>query len=272
MYRPPFKLFDFLVLLLSLIALLAAIGLATLYVNKDNPQDVSFILRKDTYAKVFPFLLSTVAVGGFTLAYRRAQQAKEKKIAHRRIVKQQLAQRSKRLQQVYETVLVFFQSVKLQRRQLRGAFIGSEGNWKMRRGLYEDVLLVLNQSQLEGERILKILDFEQDALAGGGNPTEEEIKRLEKLQHDMKSQIGGIQGILRNVTRTAEWCSVTAGTANDEDLVDLPGGVVQFADPQTKGNLGFRKIGDHFDAFARNIITRIRELESESASYDGAQF
>ena len=268
------KLFDLLLLILSLLALFIAIGLALFYVNEDNPQDVLFILRRDTYDKIFSFLLGTVAVGGFALTYSRFQRAKEKRIAYRRMVKTKLYERVQRLQEVYETVLVFFQNVKLQRRRMRGGFIAGsfKGGWKMRRGLYEEVVFVLNQAQLEGEKILKTLDFERDALAGGGTPNDEELKRLEKLRIDLKSQIGGIQGILRNVLKTAEWQSVTDGTTNDEDLVTVPQGLVRFADSRTKGNTGFRKVAEHFDAFAKNIITRIRELESETILYDEVEF
>lgn len=267
------KPFDFFIFLLSLIALFAAIGLAAFYENKDNPLDVPFLLRPDTYDKVFPFLLGTVAIGGFALAYSRVQRSKERILSERQVAKTALDKRVQRLQEVYEIVLTFFQNVRLQRRRLRGAFIhGQEkGCWKIRRGLFEEVSIALNEAQLDGERVVKTFDFEHDALKGKAIPTESENERLKKLQHDLKSQIGGIQGILRNVLRTAEWQGITQGTSNDEDLIIVPEGFVKFADSSTKGNLGFRKIGEHFDAFAVNIVERIRELESESNSFSETQ-
>jgi hypothetical protein len=273
MNRPRIKPFDLCVFLLSLIAFLTAIGLAAFYVNKDNPHEVPFLLRRDTYDKVFPFLLGTVAVGGFALAYNRAQRAKEAALAQQRMAKAALDRRIQRLQEIYETVLTFFQNVRLQRRRLREAFIpGQEkDHWKMRRGLFEEVSMVLNEAQLAGERIVKTLDFEQEAIRGESASTGNEIERLEKLQNNLKSQIGGIEGILRNVLKTAEWRGITEGTSNDEDLIDVPDGFVRFADSRTPGNLGFRKIGEHFDAFAINIIKHIRKLESESNSYGETQ-
>lgn len=266
--------FDLFISLLSLIAFFSAIGLAIFYANNDNPLDVPFLLRRDTYDKVFPFLLGTVALGGFALVYSRVRSSKEATLAKRRIAKAALDSRVQRLQEIYNTVLSLFQSVKLQRRRLRGAFIREHENssWKIRRGLFEEVSAALNEAQLAGERVVKTFDFEHDALKGESPSSENEIDRLKKLQGDLKAQIGGIQGILRNVLRTAELQSITKGTSNHEDLIDVPDGFVKFADPNTaSGNLGFRHIGDHFDAFAVNIITRIRELESESNSFSETQ-
>ncbi|MGZ4851009.1 MAG: hypothetical protein ACXV2C_06495 [Candidatus Bathyarchaeia archaeon] len=263
------KTFDFFIFIFSFIALFFAIGLAVFYANEDNPLDVPFLLRHDTYDKVFPFLLGTVAVGGFALVYSRVQRSKETVLAQSRMAKTALDNRIQRLQGIYETVLSLFQSVKLQRRRLRGAFIFEQENasWKIRRRLFEEVSMALNEAQLAGERVVKTFDFEYDALKGESTSAENEVERLRKLQNDLKSQIGGIQGILRNVLKTSELQSITKGTCNDEDLIDVPEGFVKFADPNTSsGNLGFRHIGDHFDAFAINIIKRIRELESESNS------
>jgi hypothetical protein len=261
--------FDVFVIVISLIALFAAFWLAAVYVNPENPGDVPFLLRKDTYDTVLPFLLGTVAVGGFALAYSRVQNSRERMIEKRRVAKAALDRRIKRLEEIYETVLGFFQNVRLQRRRIRGVLVHghSDGSWRMRRGLFEEILMGLNEAQLTGERIMRTLDFEHDALQGEAPATDEEIERIKKLHADLRSQIGGIQGILRNVLRTAEWQGVTQGTDNDEDLVDVPDGLIQFADPKTTGNLGFRKIGESFDAFAQNIIQRIRELESESNQY-----
>lgn len=266
--------FDLFISLLSLIAFFSAIGLAVFYANSDNPLDVPFLLRRDTYDKVFPFLLGTVALGGFALVYNRVRSSREATLEKRRIAKIALDSRVQRLQEIYDTVLSLFQSVKLQRRRLRGAFIREHENssWKIRRGLFEEVSAALNESQLAGERVVKTFDFDHDALKGESPSSENEIDRLKKLQSDLKSQIGGIQGILRNVLRTAELQSITKGTSNHEDLIDVPDGFVKFAAPNsTSGNLGFRHIGDHFDAFAVNIIARIRELESESNSFSERQ-
>jgi hypothetical protein len=274
MKLPRPKTFDFFIFLLSFIALSSAIGLAVFYANNDNPVDVPFLLRRDTYDKVFPFLLGTVALGGFALVYSRVQSSKETAIAKRRIAKATLDSRVQRLQEIYETVLSLFQSVKLQRRRLREAFILDHENasWKIRRGVFEEVSMALNEAQLAGERVVKTFDFEHDALKGESNSLENEFERLKKLQDDLKSQIGGIQGILRNVLRTAELQSITKGTSSNEDLVDVPEGFVKLANPNaTTGNLGFRHIGNHFDAFAINIINRIRELESESNSFGETQ-
>lgn len=261
--------FDAFVIVLSLIALFAAFWLAAVYENPENPGSIPFLLRKDTYDTVLPFLLGTVAVGGFALAYSRVQNSRERLQERKKASKATLDRRIDRLEDIYETVLAFFQNVRLQRRRIRGLLIPGhqDGAWRMRRGVFEEILTELNAAQLSGERIMRTLDFEHDALQGDVPATEEETKRIKKLHTDLRSQIGGIQGILRNVLRSAEWQGVTQGTDNDEDLVDVPDGFVQFADSKTTGNLGFRKIAESFDAFAENIIQRIRELESESAGY-----
>lgn len=265
MKKPTLSPFDLLVAFLSFLSLLAAFFLATVYANKDNPVDVPFLLRPDTYDKVFPFLLGTVAVGGFALAYSRAQRSKEKALEKRRVAKAALEVRIHRLQDLYETVLNCFQDIRLQRRCLRESFVPGqkENTWKIRRGVFERVSRALSEAQLSGERVIKTLDFEHDALKGETNTTGPELERLKKLQIDLRSQIGGIQGVLRNVLRSSEWKGITQGTSSDEDLIDAPEGLVKFADSREKGNLGFRKIGEHFDAFAINIIQRIHELEAE---------
>lgn len=274
MKLPRPKAFDLFIFLLSLIALFFAIGLAMSYTSNDNSLNVPFLLRHDTYDKVLSFLLGTVAVGGFALVYSRVQSSKEAALAQRRIAKAALDSRVQRLQEIYETVLSLFQSVKLQRRRLREAFVREDENapWKIRRGIFEEVSMALNEAQLAGEHVVKTFDFEHDALKGESTSVENEIERLKKLQDDLKSQIGGIQGILRNVLKTAELQSITKGTSNNEDLIDVPDGFIKFANPNAaSGNLGFRHIGDHFDAFAINIIKRIRELESESSSFEDTQ-
>ena len=173
-----------LVAFLSFFALLAAIFLATVYANKNNPVDVPFLLRPDTYDKVFPFLLGTVAVGGFALAYSRAQRSKEKALEKRRIAKATLEVRIHRLQSLYETVLDCFQSIKLQRRCLRDSFVPGqkENTWKIRRGIFEGVSKALSEAQLSGERVIKTLDFEHDALRGETITTETEIGNKQDTQ------------------------------------------------------------------------------------------
>jgi len=268
MNLPCIKPSAFFYFFLSLVALLIAIGLAVFYKNDNNPDTVLFILRPDTYDKVFPFLLGTVAAGGFALAYSIARQSQEQILEQRRMARTLVDRRIQRLQGIYETILTCFQNIRLQRRRLRGAFIPgkSADSWQMRRGLFEEVVMMLNEAQLTGERIMKTFDFEHDTLKGALNLTQDEIEQIEKLQHDLRSQIGGIQGILRNVLRTAEWIGITEGTSNEEDLIDVPDGFIKFADSGTSGNLSFRKITEHFDAFAINILRRIRELEFESDS------
>ena len=269
MKKPVLSPFDTLIAFLSFLSLLFAILLATVYVNKNNPIEVPFLLRPDTYDKVLPFLLGTVAVGGFALAYNRAQRSKDRALEKRRVAKATLEVRIHRLQDLYETVLDCFQNIRLQRRCLRESFVPGqkENTWKIRRGVFENVSKALSEAQLSGERVIKTLDFEQDALRGETITTGPEIERLKKLQIDLRSQIGGIQGVLRNVLRTSEWKGITQGTSSDEDLIDVPDGLVKFADSREKGNLGFRKIGEHFDAFAVNIIKRIHELEEEVISF-----
>jgi hypothetical protein len=137
----------------------------------------------------------------------------------------------------------------------------------MRRGLFEDVSLKLNEAQLSGEKIVKTFEFEQDTLKGEINSSDQETERLRKLQDDLKSQIGGIQGVLRNVLKTSEWQSITSGTSCDEDLLIVPEGYVKFTERGSSGTLGFRQVGLHFDAFGSNILGRIRELELESVFF-----
>ncbi len=254
---------------LSLVALIVAIGLAALYKNDDNPDTVLFILRPDTYDKVFPFLLGTVAAGGFALAYNIARKSQEQYLEQRRASQALVDRRIQRLQEIYETILTCFQDIRLQRRRLRGALIPgkSSGSWQLRRGLFEEIVMRLNEAQLAGERIMKVFVFENDTLQGASFLTDAEIEKINKIQDDLRSQIGGIQGILRNVLRTVEWIGITQGTSNEEDLIDLPDGMIKFSESGASGNLSFRKITEHFDAFAICILNRIRELESESDSY-----
>jgi hypothetical protein len=257
---------------LSLLALVVAIGLAALYKNDNNPGTVLFILRPDTYDKVFPFLLGTVAAGGFALAYNIAKQSQEQYLEQRRVSQALVDRRIQRLQEIYETILTCFQDIRLQRRRIRGALIPgkSAGSWQMRRGLFEEILMRLNEAQLAGERIMKVFVFEHDTLQGASSLTNDEIDKISKIQDDLKSQIGGIQGILRNVLRSAEWIGITEGTSNEESLISLPDGIIKFSDSNASGNLSFRKISEHFDAFAFCILNRIRELESESDSHGKA--
>lgn len=264
---------DIFILLLSLLSLVAAISLAAIYANNENPLSVPFLLRRDTYDKVLPFLLGTVAVGGFALAYDRIQRTRENALETRRIAKAKLQGRIKRLQEIYETVLACFQCIKLQRRFLRTSCIQKpdENTWQIRRGVFERMLTALNDAQIAGERVVKTLDFELYALKGEAICTDEEIARLIKLHDDLKSQIGGIQGILHNVLKSIEWKGVTRGTSSDEDLIDIPDGLIKFLDSRETGNLGFRKIGDYFDVFSTNIIHRIRELEAEAKLYSESE-
>lgn len=237
---------------LSLLALVVAIGLAALYKNDNNPGTVLFILRPDTYDKVFPFLLGTVAAGGFALAYNIAKQSQEQYLEQRRVSQALVDRRIQRLQEIYETILTCFQDIRLQRRRIRGALIPgkSAGSWQMRRALFEEILMRLNEAQLAGERIMKVFVFEHDTLQGASSLTNDEIDKISKIQDDLKSQIGGIQGILRNVLRSAEWIGITEGTSNEESLISLPDGIIKFSDSSASGNLSFRKITEHFDAFA----------------------
>lgn len=254
---------------LSLIALFTAIGLAVFYKNDTNPDTVLFILRPDTYDKVFPFLLGTVVAGGFALAYSVARESHEKLLEQRRMAKTLVDRRIQRLQEIYETILTCFQAIRLQRRRLRGALVPgkSPDSWQMRRGLFEEIVMMLNDAQLDGERIMKTFDFERDTLRGATSLSQDELKQIERTLHDLRSQIGGMQGILRNVLRTTEWIGITEGTSSEEELIDIPDGFIKFADSGATGNLSFRKITEHFDAFAIGILKRIRELETESDSY-----
>lgn len=267
MPRIHIRTFDVCVFLLSITALVAAILLAILYVNDDNPDKVLFLLRKDTYDKVLPFLLSTVAVGGLALGYSRVQRLRERELEQRRIAKATLDRRIQRLQNIYETVLAFFHDVRLQRRRLRIEYVPAqkEGTWKIRRGLFEEVCRVLNEAQLAGVRIVKTLDFDQDALKGELPPIDSDSIR--KLHSNIKSQIGGIEGILRNVLKSAEWKGITDATTSDEDFVMVPEGFIKFADSGATGNLSFGKISQHFDAFSKNILQRIQELEKEASKF-----
>ena len=158
----------FLYLMLSFVALCIAVRLAVLYKNDDNPDSVLFVLRPDTYDKVFPFLLGTVAAGAFALAYSIARQSHEQNLEERRAAKALVDRRIQRLEEIYETILTCFQNIRLQRRRLRSALIPGKlgGTWQMRRGLFEEVAKMLNEAQLAGERIMKTFDFEQDTLKG----------------------------------------------------------------------------------------------------------
>lgn len=260
---------DAIIAFFSVVALVGAVYLAAAYANQNNPPDVPFLLRPDTYDKVFPFLLGTVAVGGFASVYARVQRAREKALNDRRVSKAILEARIKRLQGLYEIVLNCFQNIRLQRRRLREAFIPEEDkkSWKIRRGIFEKVSMALSEVQIAGERVIKTLDFESDALIGEINTSEAEIERLMKLQDNLKSQIGGIQGVLRNVLRTSEWRGITKGSSSDEDLINVPDGFIKFCDSGETGNLGFRTVGEYFDAFARNITNRIHELEKEAITF-----
>jgi len=266
------KTFDFIFFILSFIAFVAALGLALLYVNNNNPSDVLFLLRPDTYDKVFPFLLGTVAVGSFAFAFNRVQKHQELIKQQNKTAKSSLDNRIHRLQEIYETVLFLYQTIRLQRRRLRSAFThgSNQDTWRVRRGLFEEVSLRLNESQLTGERIVKTFNFDENALKGELSLKNDETERIKKLQDNLKSQIGGIQGILRNVLKTAEWKGLTGGTSNDEDLIDVPEGFIKFCDSEAHGNLSFQKIAEHFDSFAHNIIIRIKELESERDHYGTA--
>ncbi len=269
MSLPLTKFSAFFYFFLSLVALFMTIGLAVFYKNGDNPDTVLFILRPDTYNNVFPFLLGTVAAGGFALAYSIARQSQERILEQQRVAKNLVDRRVQRLQEIYETTLSCFQNIKLQRRRLRGALIldKSAGSWQMRRGLFEEVVMMLNEAQLAGERIMKTFDFEHDNLKSTFNLTKDEIERIKKLHGDLRSQIGGIQGDLRNVLKTAELIGITEGTSNEEDLVNIPDDFIKFANSDASGNLSIRKIAEYFDAFAIGILKRIRELELESDSY-----
>jgi hypothetical protein len=267
------KILDLGIFLISVVSLFSALLLSFIYVNNDNPKTTPFVLRKDTYDKLFPFLLGTVAVGGFTLVYTRIQRSKEEEIARKKATKALLGRRITRLQEIYTIVLTLYQNIRLQLRRLSIAFVFDEetGQWKVRRSLLEEALLGLNESQLAGENIVKTLDFEQDAIKSGKDKsTNEDVQsneEYERLIGDLKSQIGGIEGVLRNVLKLVEWQSITGGAKSDEDLVGVPQKFVNFARPGSTGNLGFLKIIQYFDKFSKNIRLRMAILEAEFESY-----
>jgi hypothetical protein len=150
-------------------------------------------------------------------------------------------------------------------------FAEETGQWKVRRSLLEEALLCLNEAQLAGEKIVKTLDFEQDAIKSGKDKNTNKVapnnEEYEKLIGDLKSQIGGIEGVLRNVLKLVEWQSITGGAKSDEDLVGVPQKFVDFVKPGSTGNLGFLKIIQYFDKFSKNIRLRMAILESEFESY-----
>lgn len=265
------KLLDLGILVFSVVALCSALLLSFIYVNNDNPKTTPFVLRKDTYDKLFPFLLGTVAVGGFALAYTRIQRSKEDEIARRKATKALLDRRIKRLQEIYTVVLTLYQNIRLQLRQLSIAFVFDKEaeQWKIRRCLLEEALLALNESQMAGEKIVKTLEFEQDVIKSvrESHNNNEDNKQYEKLIDDLRSQIGGIEGVLRNVLKLVEWQSITAGTSADEDLVAVPQKFVNFVETSSTGNLGFLKIIQYFNKFSKNIRLRIAILEAEYESY-----
>lgn len=267
------KILDLGIFLISVVSLFSALLLSFIYVNNDNPKTTPFVLRKDTYDKLFPFLLGTVAVGGFTLVYTRIQRSKEEEIARKKATKALLGRRITRLQEIYTIVLTLYQNIRLQLRRLSIAFVFDEetGQWKVRRSLLEEALLGLNESQLAGEKIVKTLDFEQDAIKSGKDKsTNEDVQsneEYERLIGDLKSQIGGIEGVLRNVLKLVEWQSITGGAKSDEDLVGVPQKFVNFVRPGSTGNLGFLKIIQYFDKFSKNIRLRMAILEAEFESY-----
>ncbi|TRU03958.1 MAG: hypothetical protein EWV60_21720 [Microcystis sp. Msp_OC_L_20101000_S702] len=246
--------------------------LSFIYVNNDNPKTTPFVLRKDTYDKLFPFLLGTVAVGGFALAYTRIQRSKEEEIARKKAAKALLERRIKRLQEIYTIVLTLYQNIRLQLRRLSIAFIFDkyDGQWKIRRSLFEEVLFALNESQMAGEKIVKTLEFEQDAIKSvrqKHDSDDEDNQEYEKLIDDLRAQIGGIEGVLRNVLKLVEWQSITVGTSSEEDLVAVPQKFVNFVETSSTGNLGFLKIIQYFNKFSKNIRLRIAILETEHESY-----
>ncbi|MCA2811965.1 MAG: hypothetical protein IM477_05185 [Microcystis sp. M090S1] len=266
------KLLDLGILIFSVVALCSAMLLSFIYVNNDNPKTTPFVLRKDTYDKLFPFLLGTVAVGGFALAYTRIQRSKEEEIARKKAAKALLERRIKRLQEIYTIVLTLYQNIRLQLRRLSIAFIFDkyDGQWKIRRSLFEEVLFALNESQMAGEKIVKTLEFEQDAIKSvrqKHDSDDEDNQEYEKLIDDLRAQIGGIEGVLRNVLKLVEWQSITVGTSSEEDLVAVPQKFVNFVETSSTGNLGFLKIIQYFNKFSKNIRLRIAILETEHESY-----
>jgi hypothetical protein len=263
------KLLDLGILIFSVLALCSAMLLSFIYVNNDNPKTTPFVLRKDTYDKLFPFLLGTVAVGGFALAYTRIQRSKEDENARKKAAKALLDRRIKRLQEIYTVVLTLYQNIRLQLRRLSIAFIFDKetGQWKIRRSLFEETLLTLNEFQMAGEKIVKTLEFEQDAIRSVRGNHSDDDKEYEKLIGDLKSQIGGIEGVLRNVLKLVEWQSITVGTSANEDLIAVPQKFVNFVEISSTGNLGFLKIIQYFNKFSKNIRLRIAILEAEYESY-----
>jgi hypothetical protein len=267
MNNPRISKLDMMIFAVSICALVGAFVLAMSYVNNTNPDSVPFLLRPDTYGKVLPFLLGTVVAGGFALAYQKSLQLKEARSAKRKAEKALLDQRIRRLQELYDIALTLFQRIRLQRRRMRIALVpgATDGTWRLRRQVFEEVCAALNVSQLAGERIVRTLDFDAASLQGILDQTEDQSILL-KLQSDLKSQIGGLQGILRNVLRTAELSGATTNADSPEALVEVPSGLIKFSESGSSGNLGFRKISEHYDAFAKQILGRLRQLEAESNS------
>lgn len=267
MSNPRVTRLDIAIFAVSFFALAGAFVLAMSYANSANPDSVPFLLRPDTYGKVLPFLLGTVVAGGFALAYQKVQQLKEARAMKRKADKALLDQRIRRLQELYDIALALFQRIRFQRRRMRIALIpgATDGTWKLRREIFEEVCAELNESQLAGERIVKTLDFDAESLQGILGKAEDESMRL-KLQNDLKSQIGGMQGILRNVLRKIELIGATSNAESPEALVAVPDDLIKFSESGSSGNLGFRKVSEHYDAFVEQILGRIRQLETESNS------
>ena len=258
---------------LSVVAFFIAICLASQYENQENPKETSPLLRSDTYNTVFPFLLGTIAAGGVALTYTRVQNSREIVVAKNKSAKALLKQRIERLQEIYVMVLNFFQDIRLNIRRLSLVLIHDpqDKEWKIRRSLWEDITIALNKSQLVGEQIVKTLEFEEDALQslrkGDNNDSIEDIKKHEKLLDDLRSQVGGMEGVLRNALRILEWKSITIGTKNDNDYVIVPPDFVEFSKTSSDGNVSYLKIIQYFSKFSKNIRSRIAELEVEYESY-----
>ena len=266
------RLLDLAIVACSVAALVAAMVLSFEYVNNENPRTTPFYLRKDTYDKLFPFLLGTVAVGGFVFTYTRIQRSREEEFARRKAEKAIIERRIRRLQEIYTIVLTLFQDIRLQRRRLGLAFIfdQDDGHWKVRRTLLEGTFFELSKSQLAGEKIVKTLKFDQDALKsinmrGDGNSKGNQLH--DKFMDDLRSQIGGVGGVLRNVLKLVQWQSVTAGTSDDESLVVVPQDFVDFLQKSSPGNLGFLKMIQFFNKFSKNIRLQIAILEAEFELY-----
>lgn len=267
MSNPRVTRLDVAIFAVSCFALVGAFVLAISYANSTNPDSVLFLLRPDTYGKVLPFLLGTVVAGGFALAYQKVLQLNEARATKRKADKALLDQRIRRLEELYDIALALFQRIRFQRRRMRIALIPGEtdGTWKLRRQIFEEVCAELNESQLAGERIVRTLDFDAESLQGILVKPGDEPIRL-KLQSDLKSQIGGMQGILRNVLRATELIGATANADSPEALVAVPGDLIEFSESGSSGNLSFRKISEFYDAFAKQILGRLRQLEAESNS------